>query len=148
MSRMAQIRFDHVGVTVAELDPAIDFFVRLGLDVEGRMHVEGDFLDTVCGLSGARTEIAMLRPPGGGTAIELSAFERPAHEPAPPDALAHRIGLQNVCFEVEDLHALVEAFAEDGYGLVGGIGRHQDSWLMAYVRGPSGVVVSLAQRLG
>ena len=145
---MARIRFDHVGVTVEELDPAISFFLKLGLELEGRMHVEGEFLDTVCGLDGARTEIAMLRPPGGGTAIELSSFERPDHEPAPPDALANRIGLQNVCFEVEDLHALVDSFAEDGYGLVGGIGRHEDSWLMAYVRGPSGVVVSVAQRLG
>jgi catechol 2,3-dioxygenase-like lactoylglutathione lyase family enzyme len=144
---MTGIRFDHVGVTVSDLDAAIAFFLRLGLELEGRMHVEGEFLDTVCGLEGARTEIAMLRPPGGGTAVELATFERPDLEAGSPDAMATRIGLQNVCFEVEDLQALVEELAGAGHRLVGGVGRHEDSWLMAYVRGPDGVVVSLAQRL-
>lgn len=146
---MARIRsFDHVGITVADLDRATEFFVGLGLEVEGRMPIEGEFLDTVIGIPGSRTEIVMLRPPGGGTAIELSSFERPDHEPGSPAAMANEIGLRNVCFEITDLKATVDSLAEDGYGLVGGIGRHEDTWLMAYVRGPEGIVVSLAERIG
>jgi catechol 2,3-dioxygenase-like lactoylglutathione lyase family enzyme len=141
-------RFDHVGITVADLDSVTTFFMALGLELEGRMFVEGEFLDTVIGIPDSRTEIAMLRPPGGGTAVELSSFVRPDHEPGSPDAMAIELGLRNVCFEVDDLQAMVDALAADGYGLVGGVGRHEDSWLMAYVRGPEGIVVSLAERIG
>jgi catechol 2,3-dioxygenase-like lactoylglutathione lyase family enzyme len=140
--------FDHVGVTVADLDAATEFFVGLGLEVEGRMVVEGAFLDTVCGIPGSRTEVVMLRPPGGGTALELARFVRPDHVPGSPNAMANELGLRNVCFEIADLHATVERLASAGYRLVGGIGQHEDSWLMAYVRGPEGIVVSLAERIG
>jgi catechol 2,3-dioxygenase-like lactoylglutathione lyase family enzyme len=141
-------RFDHVGVTVADLDAAERFFVGLGLEVEGRAAIEGDFLDTVCGIPDARTEVVMLRPPGGGTAIELGRFVRPEHTPGSPHAMANELGIRNVCFEITDLEATVERLASDGYRLVGGIGRHEDTWLMAYVRGPEGIVVSLAERIG
>src|ERR1051326_779403 len=96
-------RFDHVGITVADLDRAIAFFVGLGLEVEGRMFVEGEFIDTVTGIPNSRTEIAMLRMPDGGTALELSSFARPDHEPGSPDAMANRLGLRSVAFEVDDL---------------------------------------------
>lgn len=141
-------RHVHVGVTVADLDLVTAFFVALGLEVEGRMYVEGEFLDTVCGIPDSRTEIVMLRPPGGGTALELSRFVRPDPVPGSPSAMANELGLRTVCFEIADLRATVERLAEEGYGLVGGIGRHEDSWLMAYVRGPEGLVVSLAERIG
>jgi len=141
-------RFDHVGITVADLDAATAFFVGLGLEVEGRMFVEGEFLDTVSGIPDARTEIVMLRPPGGGTAIELSSFVRPDHQPGSPAAMATELGLRNVCFEITDLQSTVDRLAADGYGLVGGIGQHENSWLMAYVRGPEGIIVSLAERIG
>ena len=140
--------FDHVGITVADLDTAAAFFAGLGLEVEGRMFVEGEFLDTVCGIPGSRTEIVMLRPPGGGTGIELSSFVRPDHEPGSPTAMANELGLRNVCFEVAGLQAMVDGLAADGYGLVGGIGQHENIWRMAYVRGPEGIVVSLAERIG
>jgi catechol 2,3-dioxygenase-like lactoylglutathione lyase family enzyme len=146
---MAEIKsFDHVGITVADLDAATAFFVGLGLEVEGRMFVEGEFLDTVCGIPDSRTEIVMLRPPGGGTALELARFVRPEHVPGSPTAMANELGLRNVCFEISDLQGTVDGLAHDGYGLVGGVGRHEDTWLMAYVRGPEGIVVSLAERIG
>jgi len=148
MAVMARIRFDHVGITVADLDSVTAFFVGLGLEVEGSMFVEGEFIDTVIGIPDSRTQIVMLRPPGGGTAIELSSFVRPDHEPGSPSAMANELGLRNVCFEVDDLQATVDGLAEDGYGLVGGIGQHEDIWRMAYVRGPEGIVVSLAERMG
>lgn len=146
---MASIKqFDHVGVTVADLDKATAFFVDLGLEIEGRTFLEGEFVDTVCGIPGSRTEIVMLRPPGGGTAVELGTFIRPAHTPGSPNAMANELGLRNICFEVEGLRAIVDDLAAKGYGLVGGIGQYENSWLMAYVRGPEGIVVSLTERIG
>src|SRR5260221_14650815 len=132
MEAMAYIKtFDHIGITVADLDVATAFFVGLGLEVEGRTFVEGEFIDTVCGIPNSRTEIIMLRPPGGGTAVELSSFIRPDHEPGSPTAMANELGLRSVAFEVDDLHAVVDQLAADGYGLVGGVGRYENAWLMA-----------------
>ena len=146
---MAQLRaFDHVGITVADLDAATAFFVGLGLEVEGRTFVEGDFIDTVCGIPDARTEIVMLRPPGGGTALELSSFVRPHHDPGSPTAMANELGLRSIAFEIDDLQSAVDRLAAEGYGLVGGVGRYENAWLMAYIRGPEGIIVALAERLG
>src|SRR5215471_13559645 len=132
---MAQVRrFDHVGVTVADLDGVTAFFVALGLEVEGRTFVEGEFLDTVCGIPHSRTEIVML--------------VRPDSVPGSPAAMANELGLRNVAFEVSDLAAAVDWAAGEGYGLVGGIGEYEGAWRMAYVRGPEGIIVSLAERIG
>ncbi len=145
---MARIRrFDHVGVTVADLDAATAFFVGLGLEIEGRMPMEGEFVDTVIGIPGSRSEIVMLRPPGGGTGLELSSFSRPSHEPGSPAAMSTELGLRNVAFEVDDLDAVLDRLTADGYGLVGGVGQYEDMWRMAYVRGPEGIIVSVAQRI-
>lgn len=142
-------RFDHVGITVADLDTVTGFFVGLGLEVEGpRMFVEGEFLDTVIGIPDSRTEIVMLRPPDGGTRLELSSFVRPDHELGSPAAMANELGLRNVAFEVDDLQATVDRLEADGYELVGGIGQYEHIWRMAYVRGPEGIIVSLAERIG
>ena len=99
-------RFDHVGITVADLDVVTAFFVALGLEVEGRTFVEGEFLDTVCGIPRSRTEIVMLKPPGDGTRLELSSFVRPDSVPGSPAAMANELGLRNVAFEVGDLRRL------------------------------------------
>ena len=141
-------RFDHVGITVADLDAVTTFFVALGLEVENRMFVEGEFLDTVIGIPDSRTEILMLKPPDDGTRLELSRFVRPDSVPGSPGAMANELGLRNVAFEVSDLQAAVDRAATDGYGLVGGIGEYEGSWRMAYVRGPEGIIVSLAERIG
>jgi catechol 2,3-dioxygenase-like lactoylglutathione lyase family enzyme len=141
-------RFDHVGLTVADLDVVTAFFVALGLEVEGRTFVEGEFLDTVCGIPGSRTEIVMLKPPGDGTRLELSSFVRPGSVPGSPAAMANELGLRSVAFEVSDLRAAVDWAAAQGYGLVGGIGEYEGAWRMAYVRGPEGIIVSLAERIG
>ena len=146
---MGMIRqFDHVGITVADLDSAVDFFLKLGLELEGRMPMEGEFLDTVCGIPDSRTEIAMLRPPGGGTALELGTFFRPDVVPGPPNAMANEVGIRNVAFEVDDIRGLVDELAADGYALVGGIGEYENTWLMAYVRGPEGITVAIAEHIG
>jgi len=141
-------RFDHVGITVADLDAATAFFAGLGLEVEGTGSVQGEFVETVCGIPGAHCDIVMLRSPGSDCRLELTSFVAPAHVPGSPTAMANELGLRNVCFEVGDLDAALATVGADGYGLVGGIGQYEGSVRMAYVRGPDGIVVSLCEQLG
>lgn len=141
-------RLDHIGVTVADLDAVTDFFVALGMEVMGRTPMEGEFLDTVCGIPGARTEIVMLQPPGGGSCVELATFVRPEPVQGSPSAPPNELGLRNLGFEVDDLQGAVDWAAAQGYGLVGGIGEYEGAWRMAHVRGPEGLVVSLSERIG
>lgn len=89
----------------------------------------------------------MLRPPGGGTGLELSSFIRPDHEPGSPDPLPNELGLRNVTFEVDDLQAILGRLAADGYPLVGGVGQYEGIWRKAAVRGPEGFIVNRAQRI-
>ena len=140
-------RFDHVGITVRDLDTVTDFFVGLGFETEGRTVLEGEFLDTVVGIPHCRTEMVVLRPPGGGTGLELSRFLYPDHEPGSADPMPNELGLRNVTFEVDDLAAILDRLSADGYRLVGGVGEHEGSWRMASVRGPEGFIVNVAQRI-
>lgn len=140
-------RLDHVNLTVADLPRTVSFFTSLGLELAERMTLEGEFLDTVVGLHDARTETVWLRPPGGGGALEVSRYDRPGHVltvPAPP----HAVGLRAVCLEITDLRATVARLDDEGYALVGDVGEHEGTWLMAYVRGPEGIIVSLTERIG
>jgi catechol 2,3-dioxygenase-like lactoylglutathione lyase family enzyme len=90
----------------------------------------------------------MLRSPDGGARLELARFVRPDSVPGSPAAMANELGLRNVAFEVDGLQAAVDWAASEGYGLVGGIGEYEGAWRMAYVRGPEGIIVSLAERIG
>lgn len=141
-------RLDHIGITVADLERAIAFFVGLGLEVEGRMLMEGTFVDTVIGIPNSQSEIVTLRSPDGGAAVELSRFIHPDHEPGSPSAMSTQLGLRNVAFQVDDLDNALARLAADGYGLVGGVGEYENVWRMAYVRGPEGIIVALAERIG
>lgn len=145
-------RFDHVGITVTDLDAVTGFFVALGLQVEGRTFVEGEFLETVSGIPDSRTEIVMLTTPDGAR-LELARFVRPESVSgsglgASGAAMPNELGLRNVAFEVDDLDAAIAWAAGEGYGLVGGVGEYEGAWRMAYVRGPEGIIVSLCERVG
>lgn len=99
--------------------------------------MEGEFIDTVIGISDSPDQhrhagAARRREPG----VELASFVRPDHQPASPTALANELGLHSVCFEVDDLQAAVDGLAANGYGLVGGIGQHKNTWRMVHVREP------------
>lgn len=147
---MAVQRMDHVSVVVEDLDAAIAFFVTLGMEVEGRMPVEGAWVDGVVGLDGVRVEIAMMRTPDGHGKLELTKFRAPAPEGAdragaPPNTL----GLRTVMFAVDDVEATVARLRDDhGAELVGRIERFEDAYLLCYLRGPEGVIVALAEELG
>jgi catechol 2,3-dioxygenase-like lactoylglutathione lyase family enzyme len=139
---------DHIGITVADLDKVTAFFVGLGLQIEGRQFVEGEFIDTVLGLSSAKTEVVMVRPPDGGTGLELAAFVRPDHVAGSPDAPENELGMRNVGFVVDDLQAIVDRLTAEGYGLIGAVGEYEGIWRMAHVRGPEGIIVSMSERIG
>jgi catechol 2,3-dioxygenase-like lactoylglutathione lyase family enzyme len=141
-------RFDHVGITVSDLDAAVGLFEALGLEAGARRLVEGEFIETVCGIPGARCEVVGLSLPDGGTWLEVARFVHPDHVPGLTDPPANQVGIRNVCFEVDDINAAVDTAAELGYGLVSGIGEYEGTWKMAYVRGPEGIVVNLTQRVG
>lgn len=142
------LRLDHIGITVQDLDAVTAFFVDLGFVQESRSVMEGEFLDTVVGMSNAQTDVAWLTPPGGGSALEVATFIRPPTEPGTPDAAENVAGIRNLGFEVDDLDAILERMARDGYRPIGGVGEYEGIWRMAHVRGPEGILVSLSERIG
>ena len=135
---------------MGDLEAVVTFFEGLGFEAMGRQFVEGEFIDIVCGIPGSRTEVVGLNVPGsdGGTWLEVARFITPDHVPGLTDPPANQLGIRNVCYEVDDIEATVEAAAALGYGLVGGIGEFEGTWKMAYVRGPEGIVLSVTQRIG
>ncbi|HET7901353.1 MAG TPA: VOC family protein [Candidatus Nanopelagicales bacterium] len=143
------LRFDHVGITVSDLAASIAFFEQVGLVLDGpSASIEGRFIDAVTGIDGASTEIVMMRTPDGGTAVELSRFVRPQAVPGSQHAMANELGLRSVAFEVEDLVGLVDRLGVAGFPLIGSIGEYERVWRMAYVRGPDGITVALAEKIG
>jgi catechol 2,3-dioxygenase-like lactoylglutathione lyase family enzyme len=145
---MAVERMDNVGIVVEDLDAAVDFFTELGLELEGRAPIEGDWADGVTGLRAMRVEIAMMRTPDGHGRLELSRFRAPAvaadHRRAPVNAL----GYLRVMFTVDDVDDTVARLARRGAELVGEVVQYQDAYRLCYIRGPEGVLIGLAQELG
>jgi catechol 2,3-dioxygenase-like lactoylglutathione lyase family enzyme len=141
-------RMDHVGVVVDDLEAAIAFFVELGMELEGKMPVEGRWVDRINRLDGVRVEIAMMRTPDGHGRLELTKFHTPAAisgepEVAPPNTL----GIRNVMFAVDDLDAVLARLRTHGAELVGEVAQYEDIYRLCYVRGPAGIIVALAEQL-
>lgn len=141
-------RMDNVGIVVADLDAAIEFFTELGLELEGRAPIAGDWADRVTGLSAMRVEIAMLRTPDGHSRLELSRFDAPPviadHRRAPVNAL----GYLRVMFAVDDLDDTLARLGRNGVELVGEVVQYGESYRLCYIRGPEGILIGLAQALG
>jgi catechol 2,3-dioxygenase-like lactoylglutathione lyase family enzyme len=139
---------DNVGIVVEDLGGAIDFFCELGLDLEGRATIEGEWAGRVTGLAGQRVEIAMMRTPDGHGRLELSRFITPPviadHRNAPVNAL----GYLRVMFTVDDIDETLERLRKRGAQLVGDVVQYQDSYRLCYIRGPEGFLIGLAQELG
>ncbi len=145
---MAVERMDNVGIVVADMDAAIEFFIELGLVLEGRAPIEGEWAAGVTGLRDMRVEIAMLRTPDGHGRLELSRFLAPPvvadHRMAPVNAL----GYLRVMFAVDDIDDTVARLGERGAELVGKIVQYEDAYRLCYIRGPEGILIGLAQELG
>jgi catechol 2,3-dioxygenase-like lactoylglutathione lyase family enzyme len=140
---------DNVLVVVEDLDAVTAFFVEIGLELEGRMPVEGRWVESVIGISDVRQEVAVLTVPGGHGRIELAMFHTPeAISGVPIDAPANTLGIRRVMFAVDDIDDVVARLCARGAELVGEVARYEDVYRLCYVRGPEGIVVGLAEPLG
>jgi catechol 2,3-dioxygenase-like lactoylglutathione lyase family enzyme len=141
-------RMDHVGIVVDDLAAATEFFVELGLELQGQGMVEGRWVDRVVGLDGVRTEFAMMQTPDGHGRLELVRFHSPPTEGDNRFAPANTRGIRHIAFVVEDIEAAVAGLRSRGAELVGDVERYEDIFLLCYVRGPEGIIIELAERMG
>ena len=141
-------RMDNVGIVVEDLDAAIEFFVELGLELEGRANVAGEWAGRITGLGDQNVEIAMMRTPDGHSRIELSRFLTPPviadHRNAPVNAL----GYLRVMFAVDDLDDTLARLRKHGAQLVDEVVQYEDTYRLCYVRGPEGILIGLAEQIG
>jgi len=146
--QMAVQRMDNVGIVVDNLDATIDFFRELGLELEGRFMVEGEWAGRVTGLGDQRVDVAMMRTPDGHSRLELSRFLVPSviadHRNAPVNAL----GYLRVMFAVDDIDEMLARLGKRGAELVGEVVRYEDAYRLCYIRGPEGLLIGLAEELG
>jgi catechol 2,3-dioxygenase-like lactoylglutathione lyase family enzyme len=140
-------RMDHVGIVVDDLAAATEFFVELGLELNGEASVEGRWVDRIVGLDGVRAEIAMLQTPDGHGRVELAKFHTPLTQGGNRHALANTPGIRHVAFAVEDIDAVIAGLRARGSELVGELERYEDSYRLCYVRGPEGIIVELAEKI-
>ena len=144
---MALKRMDNVGIVVDDLEATIDFFSELGLELEGRGAIEGEWAGRVTGLGDQHVEIAMMRTPDGHSRLELSHFLAPPvvadHRNAPVNAL----GYLRVMFAVDDIDETLERLRKRGARLVGEVVQYKDAYRLCYIRGPEGLLIGLAQEL-
>ena len=143
-------RLEHIGVVVDDLERAKAFFVALGLVVEGETSVEGSLVDRINGLDGVRADIVIMRAGGSksGSALELAKYRSPSYEgddePAPPNTP----GIRHVLFVVDDVKTSLAGLQAHGGELVGELVNYEDSYWLCYVRGPAGIIVELAEKIG
>lgn len=148
MAENTLIRMDNVGIVVESLDAAVAFFTELGLKLEGRATVEGEWAGRVTGLGDQHVEIAMMVTPDGHSRLELSRFLTPSpvsdHRTAPVNSL----GYLRVMFLVEDVDEMVSRLGRHGAQLVGEIVQYENAYRLCYIRGPEGILIGLAEQLG
>ena len=141
-------RMDNVGIVVDDLAPAIEFFVELGLELEGEARVEGAWADRVVGLDGVQVDVAMMRTPDGHSRLELMKFHGPtAASTDAANAPANTPGIRRIMFAVEDIEDVVARLEARGAELVGELVQYEDSYRLCYLRGPEGIIVGLSEQL-
>jgi catechol 2,3-dioxygenase-like lactoylglutathione lyase family enzyme len=146
---MTILGMHHVSVVVDDLEAAVEFFVALGMEEEGRAPIEGAWVDRINALDDVRVDIAMLKVPGGEGRLEVTKFHHPAVvSPEPQNALGNTLGLRSLMFQVKDLDATVAGLRARGTELVGEVEQYEQVYRLCYVRGPAGIIVALSQELG
>jgi catechol 2,3-dioxygenase-like lactoylglutathione lyase family enzyme len=146
---MTLLGIDNVLIVVEDLDAATAFFEALGMELEGRAAVESPEVDRLIAIEGTKTEIVSLRTPDGRVGIELDKFHHPAALASEPRiAPVNTLGIRRIMFQVDDMAAAVTRVQASGAELIGDVVDYGDSYRLAYVRGPEGIMVALAQKLG
>jgi catechol 2,3-dioxygenase-like lactoylglutathione lyase family enzyme len=142
-------RMDNILIVVDDLEAATAFFVELGMELEGKAPVEGDWADRVVGLDGVRADIVMMRTPDGHGRVELTKFHTPsAISSEPRNAPANTLGIRRIMFAVEDIEDVIARLRTHGAELVGEVAQYEDSYRLCFVRGPEGIIIGLAEQLG
>ncbi|MEV7723953.1 VOC family protein [Streptomyces sp. NPDC087917] len=142
-------RMDNVGIVVDDLEAAVAFFTELGMELEGEAELEGVCPDRMLGLDGVRSAIAMMRTPDGHGKVELTKFHAPAAVTAEPiDPPPHTLGLHRVMFAVDDIDDTVTRLRRHGAELLGEVAQYENVYRLCNLRGPSGIIVALAERIG
>jgi catechol 2,3-dioxygenase-like lactoylglutathione lyase family enzyme len=146
---MTILRMDNVAIVVDDLDKAVAFFTELGMELEGKSHVEGLFADQTVGLDGVRSEIAMMRTPDGHSRLELTEYQAPmAIRARPQSPPPNTVGLHRVMFAVDDIDDTIARLRTHGAELLGEVARYENSYRLCYLRGPAGIIVALAEQIG
>lgn len=148
MAKNKLLRMDNVGIVVESLDEAISFFTEIGLKLEGRASIEGEWAGRVTGLGTQNVEIAMMVTPDGHSRIELSRFLTPATISDHRDAPVNALGYLRVMFTVEDIDEVVSRLIRHGAQLVGEVVQYGDSYRLCYIRAKDGLLIGLAEQLG
>ncbi|MFT4210658.1 MAG: VOC family protein [Microbacterium sp.] len=142
------LRMDNVGIVVEDLTAAVDFFLALGLELEGRAMIDGEWAGRVTGLPGQRVEIAMMRTPDGHGRLELSRFLHPQPAADHRDSPVNALGYLRVMFAVDDIDLTLERLRAHGATLVSAdVVRYEDVYRLCYLRGPEGLLIGLAEEL-
>jgi catechol 2,3-dioxygenase-like lactoylglutathione lyase family enzyme len=141
-------RMDHVGIVFDDIVAATEFFVELGLKLEGEGQVEGGWADRVVGLEGVRAELAMMETPDGHGRLELIKFHAPPGPGGDRHAPANTPGIRHLTFAVDDIDAVVAGLRARGAELVGEVENYEGIYRLCYVRGPEGIIVELAEQIG
>jgi catechol 2,3-dioxygenase-like lactoylglutathione lyase family enzyme len=141
-------RMEHIGIIVDDLASAIAFFAELGLELQGEMALDNPLVGRIVGLDGARTEVAMMQVPDGNGGLELIKFNSPPNEGDNLKAPANTRGIRHLAFVVEDIESVLAGLQAQGGELVGELVNYEDSYWLCYVRGPAGVIVELAEKVG
>jgi catechol 2,3-dioxygenase-like lactoylglutathione lyase family enzyme len=141
-------RMDHVGIVVDDIAAATEFFVELGLKLQGEGQVAGGWVDRVVGLEGVRAELAMMETPDGHGRLELAKFHAPPGPGGDRHAPANTPGIRHLTFTVDDIDAVVAGLRARGAELVGELENYEDRYRLCYVRGPEGIIVELAEQSG
>jgi catechol 2,3-dioxygenase-like lactoylglutathione lyase family enzyme len=146
---MALKRMDNVLIVVEDLEAVKAFFLELGLELEGETTVEGPSVDRLIGLQNVRATLAMMRTPDGHGRIELDKFHTPeAIRIGPANAPVNALGIRRIMFAVEKIDEVVARLLAHGAELVGEVVQYEDAYRLAYVRGPEGIIIALAEELG
>jgi catechol 2,3-dioxygenase-like lactoylglutathione lyase family enzyme len=141
-------RLEHIGVVVDDLAAATAFFVALGLESEGEASVEGGSVDRINGLEDVRADIVMLRTPDGNSKLELAKYRSPSYEGEVEAAPANAPGIRHILFVVDDIETSLASLQGHGGELVGELVNYENSYWLCYVRGPAGIIVELAEKIG
>ncbi|WP_238847379.1 VOC family protein [Nocardia arthritidis] len=146
---MAIQRMDNVLIVVEDIDRMIEFFVELGMELEGKGPVEGRWVERIIGIDDVREDVAMLRTPDGHGKIELASFHAPkAIRPEPENAPTNTLGIRRIMFAVDDIDDTIARLRTHGAELVGTVEQYEQMFRLCYIRGPEGIIVGLSEEIG